>query len=389
MELLGARFHRLIKGDVRFTVLEGFPALFLKKCKKNGVRLRYVVIRSDTVEAVTSEAEFKTVLSVAASLGMRVEIVAKRGFPQFFHRYRHRYGIPAGMLLFSVLLAVLSSFVWSVEVEGLHTLEAGAFSDYLRSHRVCQGVFLCSVNTDEVENLVERYDPHIKKSEVNLVGSRLMIRVIERELPPEMSDETRFGDLVAARGGEIVDVDITAGVKKIREGDAVVAGDVLAQGLVPLNDGTFRPTRAQGTVIARTHRLLSCMSARKPVLFSVKHSKIRYQLCFFGCEFPVYPSRKNMPRDIHTTESVFYLRSGGHAFPVGIRKTGTLVLSEREIALDRRQTLLMCATDLALQFCDKLDRINVLSFSEKQSETGTATLEADFVCEENIARADY
>lgn len=389
MELIGSRFRRLIKGDVHFTVLEGFPSLLLKECKKNGIRLRYVLIRSDTVEAITSESEFKTVLSVASSLGMRVEIHSKRGLPSVIMRYRHRYGLPVGLLLFSVLLAVLSSFVWSVEVEGLNTVNAEAFSDYLRSNHVCQGIFLCNVDTNSIEALAERYDPHIKKSEVNLVGSRLIVRLIERETPPEMTDESRCGDLIAERGGEILNADISAGIKKIREGDAVVAGDVLAEGMIPLSDGTFRATRAQGTVIARTHRQLSCMSAQKPVLFLTDRWNVRNQLCFFGCEFPLSVNRRNKDRNIHTTESVFYIRSGDHAFPVGIKKIGILKLAEREISLDRKQTMLLCATDLALRFCGSLEHVNVVSFTEQKSKSGITTLEADYVCEENIAKPDY
>ena len=132
MEPIGALFRRSIHGEVRFIACEGFPSLFLRYCKNSGIRLRYILLSADSVEAVVSDPDFKRVLAVASSLGMRVDVVSKRGLPQFLYRYRRRLGLPVGVLFASLLLAVLSSFVWSVEVEGLRQLDPDAFSAYFK-----------------------------------------------------------------------------------------------------------------------------------------------------------------------------------------------------------------------------------------------------------------
>ena len=352
--------------------------------------MRDISIRSDTVRAVVSEKDYPSILSVAAKLGMKLTVLSRKGAPQLLFRFRRRWGIPVGMLLAALLLSVFSSFVWSVEVVGLNKIDSVAFSDFLRSIHVCPGVFICNIDTNSIESQVEQYDACVKKAEVNLVGSRVFVRVIERSPQPEIVDKGKCCNLIAGRGGEVLTADITAGIKKVRVGDAVAAGDLLAEGVIPLkNEEDFRYVRAQGVVMARTHRLIRCSVPQKLIASVIKSSKTKYAFCFFSCEFPVYRDKTDAGKKTHRTQSVFYLKSGKNQFPLGVKIIGEYQLSETEITPDASQMLLIGATDLALRFAQTLENVNVSSYTETETGEGSLTLETDYVCAENIAKEAF
>jgi similar to stage IV sporulation protein len=51
-----------------------------------------------------------------------VEVVREVGLPHLLHRYRHRPGILAGLLLFIATLCISSMFIWNVEIEGAENI---------------------------------------------------------------------------------------------------------------------------------------------------------------------------------------------------------------------------------------------------------------------------
>ena len=82
-----------------------------------------------------------------------------------------------------------------------------------------------------------------------------------REAPekPEIVDKNKPADVVAVRDGVVLEVGARAGKEMVKEGDAVLKGEVLISGLVPYEDGTgavfaSRQYRAEGEIWAITER---------------------------------------------------------------------------------------------------------------------------------------
>ena len=383
MRMLFGKLKRWMRGEVYIVVSEGFPALFLEACKAKNIRLRYLLLRSSGLEAQIEQKDLNEVLAVSASLGMHTEIPKMRGIPQFLLRYRKRYGIPVGILCAAAIISVLSSFVWSVDIEGTQQLDREAFASFLKDAGLSQGVFISSVDTGMLERQAEAFDPAIKKVTVNLVGCRAFVRVRERIMPPDIAEEGRTCELIAAKDGEIVKADITAGTPLIRVGDAVLKGDVLAQGAVPLKNGATRYVEASGIVIARTKIPVLCELSRKQSAAFVIRSRKKHSLILFGCEFPV---RNNKSRpDVYAMDSVSYLKNGGVVFPIGIRTTNLFYCSERETELTSAKACLICADDLARRAAVKLQNCVVELQSETLTDDRQFSLEASFVVLENVA----
>ena len=381
--MLGEKLERWIRGDVRITVSEGFPILFMEACRKKKIRLRYLIVYTSGLEARIDRKDLDAVFGISAQLGMHTEAEEQKGLLPYLRRYRRRYGIPAGILCAAAILSVLSSFVWSVEIEGTEMLSKEAFAAQLKAAGLSQGVFLCNVDTGAIERETEAFDPIIKKVSVNLIGCRAFVRVWERTLPPAITEEGVACDLVAAKGGEIVKADITAGTPLVHAGDAVRCGDLLAEGAVLLKNGGTRSAAANGIVIARTKIPVLCELHRRQTVCAVIRSRKKYGFILFGCEFPLHGEKKQ--NGVLCMNGVSYLKAGNTVFPVGVRTADLLYCRETKISLTQAQAVLICADDLARRSAAGIGDSVVEQRIERLREGDVTALNATYNALENIA----
>lgn len=94
---------------------------------------------------------------------------------------------------------------------------------------------------------------------INIKGIRAEVVVREAPVKPEIVDKNKRADVVAVRDGVILEVGAKAGKEMVKEGDAVLKGEVLISGLVTYENGTgesfsSRQLRAEGEVWAITER---------------------------------------------------------------------------------------------------------------------------------------
>jgi len=61
---------------------------------------------------------FKMVRPVAKKTHSKVKIISKNGMPFIISRYRKRKAYVLGALLFLVLINLIASFIWDIEITG-------------------------------------------------------------------------------------------------------------------------------------------------------------------------------------------------------------------------------------------------------------------------------
>jgi similar to stage IV sporulation protein len=75
---------------------------------------------------------------------------------------------------------------------------------------------------------------------------------MEREENTEIVDLSSPSNLIASMDGQIAAMEITGGVNKVKVGEIVKKGDLLASGVIDSKALGYRLVRARGTVLART-----------------------------------------------------------------------------------------------------------------------------------------
>ena len=373
------RIIRYLRGYITFDAAEGFTDLFMNACRESKTMLHDVDTTPGNITAGIYRNAYQNVLIAAQKSGMALNNVKKTGLPFLIEKHKSRIGIPVGMLLAAFIFLTLSSVVWSVSVTGLGRIDENDFAAYLQKNRIITGRFIADYDCTEIERIAEGYGENVLRVTANLIGCRLYIHVEERDLPPEMADN-RYSNIIASKDGEVLSADVFAGEKKVSAGDAVIKGDMLVGGVVTLNGGGVRYVDAQARVIARTKTVISCQTAERIRVGRIINCIDNYALSFFGL---VLPKTKS------AVSSAEYLSADAGVFPVGFLRCRTTEFSEEVVELSSRASFMIALTDLAVTVSENLKGIKITECELSVQEGMQVCVDAQFICEEDIAKTQY
>lgn len=157
----------------------------------------------------------------------QARIQRRRGLPFFRHRLYRRAGFLVGFLLFVATLAVLTNFIWRVELVGLKRIPAPVLRANLRRLGLYRGVWRGRLEKDRIQRDLEIMTPQASWIGIEIRGMVAVVRVVERVTPPPAP---KAGDLVAARDGLVTKVLVYQGTPVVTEGETVRRGQLLVSG---------------------------------------------------------------------------------------------------------------------------------------------------------------
>ena len=371
---------RYLKGEYVFTVKGGFSDDFLKECAFEKASLRNVLVQGNRVIGRVSRRDRQAVVRAAERSGMEIERETEFGLFYTLERYKTRIGVPVGLVLAVLLLNLLSSMLWSVEVKGLHTVNEEDFMRFLADADVEEGTFLLRLDCNEIEEMIERFSPYIMRATVNLVGCRMYIDVQERELPQEIDGMDRYCNVVAAKDGVVLKADILAGEGNVKAGDVLQKGDLIAAGVVELKNGGVRYLEAKANVIAETESVFSAAVALPAPVRRPEKIRDRFAVCLFGVIFPRMDAGK---------ANVGWLSLGETVLPAGILRQRKTELSQLTEELQYAQARLLALDRVSVAAVNGLGGKKVRSCSVVFIHEDLFRVDARFRCEEDVALQQY
>lgn len=244
-----------------------------------------------------------------------------RGFPGLLLRYRHRYGILVGVLVFAAIVFFSGRVIWDIRVEGNERLDDEAVLAALREQGLHVGSLRAQLDIDALENRVLLYSDEISWISVNVIGTVANVEIREVEpILPEAPDYAA-ANLVATRGGVIEWFEDIRGNVAVEIGDAVAEGDLLVGGLYGKEGKPAHYTCARGKVMARTERdfLIEIPLQYEKKVYTGRVTVEKY-LVFFEKEVKFFANSGNLPPTCDTIDTVEYWQThSGSSLPVGIR----------------------------------------------------------------------
>ncbi len=209
------------------------------------------VVRKDqrTLECECYQADMPAIRQLAQDKGWRVQSAVPTQLSAFFHALRTRPGIPAGAMLALVLAAVLSRFVWRVEVHDAGPYRA-EIASYLAQEGYAPGTPRSSIDARKLERELTRRYPEVAWFHVYVYNVTLVVDVSQGVPMPALPD-TEPCDVVAQRGGVVDSVRVYAGTPMVQAGDVVQKGQVLIRGVERAADEQQVAVCARGVVMAR------------------------------------------------------------------------------------------------------------------------------------------
>ena len=387
-----------LRGSVCVAVSGPFPERFLNLCAQSGVgfwdlaweggqSLRLRVLRRDAGRAV----------ELAERAGCTASLEGRAGLPAFLAGFRRRYALLAGLALALAAVCLLSQFILTVEVSGNETVPSAVILMELSRQGVRPGAYGPGLDLRRISQEALRRIDGLSWMSVNLHGTRAEVLVRERSPSPTPRDETTPAHVVAAADGVLEEVEVLEGQALFREGQAVLAGEIVISGAVDLKEPQYaavdagqRLVHARGEVWAVTHRTLAaCIPLEAQVKVYTGEEERRWSLSLLGRSVNFFgkASISSSGYDKMTTTHILTL-PGGREMP--------LVLVETEYrAYETAAAPVRAAAARAMLEERLLERLTALIGAEgsvlstafsAEEEDGMLTVTLTAQCREQIGR---
>lgn len=244
-------FRGNITISVRGSSLERFVNLALSR----GIILWDIKRRGNySLVAKTSIHNFKNIKKAARLSKCKVKILRKSGFPFFMKDLKSHKYMAFGAILFCLVIYILSSFIWVIEITGNNNLDKDVITNELTNIGIKPGVLRRDLDRDIIRNNLLISISDLAWVGVDIDGTKLKLEIVEKVQPPDFVETTK-ANLVADKDGLVSRIIVIRGEAAVKEGDTVSKGDVLIHGY--LMGGTqwdrkiIDYTRAEGIVEVR------------------------------------------------------------------------------------------------------------------------------------------
>ncbi len=293
------------------------------------------------------EKDARALTSICSAEGAGIRITAVYGLPRILERLRGRWGIPLGVLLFSLTVYASTRVVWEIRVVGNDDVPESEIVRLLADCGFGVGSRCRGTDCDVLQNEVLRRTDSLAWIAVNIQGTVAHVEVRERGMTPE-PEADGVANVVAAEDAQIVELRVRGGRAEVSAGDTVRAGELLIGGILTIGENGLRFERADGTVLAQVRREISVtVPAVREEDVCMREENGGLTLIFFGKEIKLC---KNSGIEEGRYDTIIRERSltlpDGRALPVSLRRetrriTGTVttVLSEAEAEREAESAL--------------------------------------------------
>lgn len=245
-----------LQGYVMITVSGFSVERFVNMATFRGIYLWNIQPKGSAVQMNVSIKGYSLLEECAEKTGCQYNIVCQYGLPAFFKKYKKRKILAFGVLFFVVALYTLSSFLWTVEVEGNERIETEDLLAVCEKMGMSPGKLKWSMNTDTItESLLETFSD-ISWVSVSMKGTNAHIKVVETIPQPEMVDKTTPSDLIAKKDSVIQSITAEVGTPMVQSGDVVKKGALLISSEVIIAAGEEAEVgreyvHARGTILGK------------------------------------------------------------------------------------------------------------------------------------------
>ncbi|MDE6399002.1 MAG: sporulation protein YqfD, partial [Clostridiales bacterium] len=193
-----------------------------------------------------------------------------------------RMGFVAGILVFSVLVALARGYVWRVEITGNEAVPTKVIENVLAEHNIAVGKKLSAFDAGELSAAVRAIEG-VTLASVRRVGTSVQVEVFESDpaAPPLAYSET---DIVSRYDATVTRVIAREGTALVRPGDNVFASTPLigAYRKSAEEGGEPLPSRAAGIVYGRVTFTYGTTVATERYEYVPESTKRRTRLQLFG-----------------------------------------------------------------------------------------------------------
>ncbi|MHB9093215.1 MAG: sporulation protein YqfD [Eubacteriales bacterium] len=173
---------------------------------------------------------FKALRHIARRTKSSFRITGKGGLPFSIARLKKRKLLPAGAIMSVLLVYLMSSFIWFVDVKGNKNLPAEVVIRVAEDAGLAMGTLKIGLDKDRIEKYIKNEIPQVSWVGVEITGTKAVIEIAEKVIIPPADNSP--ANVVAEKEGLIKELLVLCGKPAVNEGDMVKKGDTLITGVI-------------------------------------------------------------------------------------------------------------------------------------------------------------
>lgn len=227
---------RYIFGYVKAEVYGFAPERFMNLIIKNDVVIWDVESTEQGYIFYTGRKNLMKMKPYLQKTNMKIRLLKKYGLPYFLKQHKKRAAFLVGFLLFCVMVYVLSLFVWEVKVTGEDKLVADSLLKVIEEQYVPLGTVKSKIDCSGLEESLRKDFDEISWISCELKGTSLTVYLEEGMAPKVQTQDSKTGDLVAAKDAVLTKMITRQGTPVVKVKDTVKKGDILISGTIYIYD---------------------------------------------------------------------------------------------------------------------------------------------------------
>lgn len=377
---------RWLKGYVLFTAWGKFPERFINLTIKNGIFIWDMESKNNKITGKMSASDYLRIRRIARKTLVKTRVKKRSGLPFVIKRYKPRIGMLIGIAVFAVIMFVLTSHVWAININGLETLSYTYVMEILNKNGLEIGKNIDSLNISQIERATILDDEKIGWMSINIIGTVATVEVKEKADQPVGDDNTTVCNIKAAKDGVITSINAYKGKTMVEEGSAVVKGQLLVSAILEDTMGGVTYVHAKAKAMARTYET---KVFTQPLIVQLylpqEQAAQRYKAKFLTGEFPV--TAAYLPQGEYARQYTHHrIVAGEITLPVGLIKEESVLYKNTKLTFDKKSA--KQALEKKMVLYETLEKSNTIVLDKKITEKVTKNsiiYTVDYVFEEDIA----
>ena len=374
---------RWVMGTVRFSI-HGAPEPFLNQCARSGISLWNIEKKGDFTACILAGG-YRHLLPSARKTKCVLKVRERRGLPFRLAFLRRRKGLVVGAILAFLLVQILSLHVWSVEVSGNVGIPTAQIESVASELGLKPGVWKKDIQAKLLQEQLMNAFPQTSWLSVNTSGCLIRIELEELSEKPDLEANKRACNILAKATGQILYMEVYAGTPEVKEGDAVVEGQLLLNAVVEDTYGGNTLKHAAGKIIAATqHTFTTQVEMQKEIAQETGHIVTRRSATVFGLRIPL--SFTGKPDGTYRLEAEqVRLKVMDSLLPVSFYKENWIEEMRQVVPMSQEEALQKAREEVAIQQKEQLGDATITAQRETvEVRDGVLYYRVDVNCEENI-----
>lgn len=336
---------RFSKGTVAFRIQGTQIEKFINSCVAQNIRIRDYSTKENELMGIVDAKKYKQMAQVAKKCGVKSRVIAKNGAVFITRRYKKRYGILVGALIFATFVYSMGLFLWDIQINCSDKIDKESLLSFANENGLRIGTFSKSVDVKGLEqSILLKYDD-ISWVAVNIKGSKAVLEVKESKKPPEIINHNQTVNVVSTQSGVITNMEVYNGIPVVKKGDLVQKGDLLVSGIVETKLGVTIPKHARAKIEAEVEKTLE---VRVPMKQKVEQPtgeiKTKQYIEVFGQKIPL--SFKKIKEPYHLSSSKEPIKFFNITLPMHLITEQYEILTYQEVLHTKESAKTLALADL-------------------------------------------